>query len=78
MDRIDIESIVLSTLANVIKRGVDLQSAEEAIQQLDSLKHVEFIFAVEDEMGVQFSEEELADMDGLDKIVSRIMLRHEA
>ncbi len=78
MSYTEIEAVVLTTLANIIKNKVDSSGADVVIQQLDSLKHVEFIFAVEDEMGVQFSQEELVDMDSVDKIVTRVMARHEA
>ena len=44
----------------------------------DSLKHIEIMFAIEEELDVQFSEHELAELDSAEKIIEIIQARHEA
>lgn len=42
----------------------------------DSLKHVELIFMLEDEFGIQFSEEEFALLDSVESIAKLVETRH--
>lgn len=42
----------------------------------DSLKHVEIIFMLEDEFGVQFSEEDFAALNSVEAIVERVKVCH--
>lgn len=79
MDRKQVEQAVLTVLAAVLKQtfsgGIDI--TRQNTPQWDSLKHIEIMFALEDELGVMFSEEELATLDGLQKIVE-VVLRKNA
>ena len=76
MDRQQIESSVLAVIAAVLKGGVGRDCSRENTPRWDSLKHIEIVFAVEDELGVQFSEEELARLDSVAKIVDVAVARH--
>lgn len=78
MNRQQIEIRVLAALATVLKCEVVLDSSRNNTYQWDSLKHIEVIFAVEDELGLQFSEEELAELDSVGKIVEKAVARHAA
>jgi acyl carrier protein len=78
MDRQQIERLVLAALASVLKCEVDLDTSRENTPQWDSLKHVEIIFAVEDELGIEFSEKELASLDSVAKIVNVARTSHAA
>jgi acyl carrier protein len=74
MDRITIEKTVLTVLEAVLKQpfklGLDIN--RQNTPSWDSLKHIEIIFALEDELGVNFLEDELADLDSVEKIVASI------
>jgi acyl carrier protein len=78
MDRQQVEAVVLEVLAAVLKRETGLDSSRRNTPQWDSLKHIEIIFAVEDELGLQFSEEELASIDSVAKIVDLAVAQHAA
>ncbi len=78
MNRQEIESGVVDVISGVLKCDVDLTSSRDNLYQWDSLKHIEIVFALEDEMGIRFAEEELAELDSVSDIVERITARHEA
>ena len=69
---------MLAVLANVLKCEIDLDTSRLNTPQWDSLKNIEIIFAVEDELGLEFSEEELASLDSVAKIVDFALIVHEA
>jgi len=76
MDRNETEIVVLKVLSTILKSEVDVTSSRHNTARWDSLKHIEIIFAVEDELGVEFSEEELASIDSVVKIVDQAMTKH--
>lgn len=76
MNRQEIETIVLKVLSTVLKCEVTLESERNQIPQWDSLKHIEVLFAVEDELGLQFAEEELASLDTVSRIVEKSLIRY--
>ena len=76
MDRRQIETVSLTVLATVLKCEVSVKTSRMNTPQWDSLKHIEVIFALEDELGFQFSEEELANLNSVDSIVDRALTRH--
>lgn len=69
MEQKNIEASVVSIISAVLKSDVNLESTRLNTDTWDSLKHIEIIFAVEDELGVQFAEEELPVLDSVKKIV---------
>jgi len=78
MDHCEIETIVLTVLAAALKCEVAPDSSRRNIPKWDSLKHIEIIFAVEDELDIQFSEEELARLDSVASITDLALTRHAA
>lgn len=78
MDRPQVEATVLAVLAAVLKCKVDLNSSRQNTPHWDSLKHIEIIFAIEDELGVEFSEDEMSTLDSLGKIVDVALAPHAA
>ncbi len=76
MDRQQIEAVVMAVLATVLKCEIGLDVSRKNTPQWDSLKHIEVIFAVEDELGFQFSEEELASLNSVTKIVDLSLNRN--
>ena len=78
MNRQQIEAVVLAVLGTVLKCEASFDTSRQNMPQWDSLKHIEIIFAVEDELGLQFSEEELAKLDSVTKIVNIALTRYAA
>jgi acyl carrier protein len=80
MDRTQIEETVLVVLATILKRpfhnSADITRKNTA--SWDSLKHIEIMFALEDELGAEFSEEELVRLDSVAKIVDAVLVKHAA
>jgi acyl carrier protein len=74
MTRIDIEARVHEVLSLVLKLPdpprEPLVRAE--VPDWDSLSHVEIIYAVEESLGVTFSEEQMAGLDGSAAIVAAV------
>jgi acyl carrier protein len=70
MNRDQIEATVLSVLSKVLKHDVDQQCSRENTPDWDSLKHIEVVFAVEDELGIQFPEDVIPKIDSVARIVS--------
>ena len=64
-----VESIVLDVFFIVLKRKVDINDSRLTVSEWDSLKHIEIIFALEDELGIQFNEEEIAQLNDVTKII---------
>ena len=75
-NRQEIEAVSLTVLATVLKCKVTADTSRKNTPQWDSLKHIEVIFALEDELGVRFSEEELSHLDSVDSIVDKALTRH--
>jgi len=80
MERIQIEKTVLTVLAAVLKRpfhaGADI--TRQNTPSWDSLKHIEIMFALEDELDIEFSEEELVKLDSVIKVVEAVLAKHAA
>lgn len=68
LDRRSAASIVSALLGVEIDASRNLQRAE--IAAWDSLKHVELVFALEDEYQVRIPEHLFAQLDSLDAIVA--------
>jgi acyl carrier protein len=75
-----VETEVRQLLARMLGPGVngggDMRRADLA--QWDSLKHVEIVFALEDQFGVHFDESEFATLDSVTAIAAAVRKRHEA
>ena len=71
------EEIVLQVLSTVLKRPLPLgrDTSTENTAEWDSLKHIEIMFAVEEELGIQFSEEELGNLHSAAAIVAASLVK---
>lgn len=72
MDRQQIESAVLAVIGTVLKIQASPETSRSGSAAWDSLKHVEIMFALEDEFDMVFSEEELSGLDSVKAIIQRI------
>lgn len=80
MDRIQIEQTVLAVLTAILKRPFSDSTdiTRQSTANWDSLKHIEIMFALEEELGTEFSEEELVSLDSMSKIVDAVSAKHAA
>lgn len=80
MDRNQIERTVLTVLTAVLKQsfkpGTDI--TRQNTPSWDSLKHIEVMFALEDELDIEFAEAELSELDSVTKIVDAVLAKHAA
>ncbi len=63
---------LLNILTTVLKCPVTAESTRENTPQWDSLKHIEVIFILEDEFGIQFTEEEMGALNSVGKLAAKI------
>lgn len=69
MSRSEIESVVLRVLNSILKFEIDNKCSREYFNQWDSLKHIEIIFSIEDELNIHFPEEMLSELNDVQLIV---------
>lgn len=69
MNPAEIQERVLTVVALALKTPVTLATRRETLPAWDSLKHIELVFALEDELGIRFDEEQLAALDGVQELV---------
>jgi acyl carrier protein len=80
MERNQIEQAVLGVLQTILRREL---AAGTSVSRLntparDSLTHIEIMFALEDEFGIEFSEAELNSLDSVARIVDALKKSHAA
>jgi|LauGreSBDMM110SN_4_FD.fasta_scaffold547353_1 acyl carrier protein len=68
----EIQTATLKVLSTVLKCEVDLLSSRETLSNWDSLKHIEIIFAMEDEMNIQFPEEKMSELNSVIQIIAAV------
>jgi acyl carrier protein len=78
MQRADIEANVVAVLSAILRQPVDAGATRATVAQWDSLKHIEIVFALEEELGIQFSETELTELDSVLRIVDAALAHHAA
>jgi len=78
MNREKIETNVLSVISTVLKCEISDQASRENLPQWDSLKHIEVVFAIEDELNIQFPEETLGNLNDIKSIVTAVEMLYEA
>lgn len=67
----DIESRVIEIVAQALKQPVTRDTTRESTAAWDSLKHIELVFAIEDELQLRFDEDELEALDSVQAFVER-------
>ena len=53
---------VLSVIFEVDQKKINIKSSQDNIKQWDSLKHINLIFALEEEFNIKFDTEEVIDL----------------
>lgn len=80
MEHNEIERTVRDVLGTILRQRFEAGAgiSRGNTPAWDSLKHIEIMFALEDEFGIEFSEEELASLDSVPKIVDAVGVRNAA
>lgn len=73
MNQQQIEATVIKAISLILKSEIGATSTRSNTENWDSLKHIEIIFSIEDELGIQFSEQDLPLLDGVQSIVRKAM-----
>lgn len=68
--------VLNALLKQQINKGADF--TREEFSNWDSLKHIEIMFALEEEFEIEFCEDELVKLDSLSKIVDSVQRKYEA
>ncbi len=64
--------------AVVFGRPISTEARRQDVPEWDSLKHMQLVFAVEEQFNVQFSEEEIAGLDSVARFSEIIQERDAA
>ena len=79
MNSNDTAKKVLELAREIFPTEVDKTSSMENHEEWDSLNHIQFLFAIEEEFSIKFEPEELSKLTAISSIVSAISKRsHEA
>lgn len=73
-----IETIIKNTLANLLKCDIGLETSRLNTPQWDSLKHINIMFTIEDAFDLEFTEEELAKLNSVQRIIDRVLIKYDA
>jgi acyl carrier protein len=69
---------ILSQVMNIPVEGVNEHSSPENIEQWDSLQHMNLILALEEDLKIKFTDEELAEMVNLQLILKALRSKNIA
>jgi acyl carrier protein len=77
-DTTAVRARVASIVSSVTHTRVDAQAhaSRETIEEWDSLSHVEILFAIEEDQGVEFGEDVMDHLDSVDAITAEIVRLH--
>jgi acyl carrier protein len=62
----------------VLGHDVTADASRATDASWDSLKHIQLIFTIEEELAVRFSEEEIPQLDSLSKLADAVRRHHAA
>jgi acyl carrier protein len=68
--------LVMSQVLQVEPEEISAESSPESIERWDSLKHMQLIMALEDELGIQFPDEaipELLTFGAIEKMIGELV-----
>jgi len=69
---------VISQVMNIPLEGVNERSSPENIEQWDSLQHMNLILALEEDLKVKFTDEEIAEMTDVRLILKALKTKNIA
>jgi acyl carrier protein len=66
---------VLSSILNVPRESLSLDSSRKTVEAWDSLKHMYVMLALEEEFRIQFNDREIASLDTVSSLAEAIMVK---
>jgi acyl carrier protein len=66
---------IVAKIMNVPLEMIDKNSSMKTLDNWDSLQHMHLILAVEEEMFIQFTDEDIASIDSVESLLNCIELR---
>jgi len=76
---INLEEKVLKIVSNVMEIPVgqlDVQSSSDTVANWDSLRQMNLTLALEEEFKVSFTDEEIINMQNVEKIIKTLNVKH--
>jgi acyl carrier protein len=70
MTEINVQEDVMQIFSTMLGAAVDTGTSRTNMPTWNSLKHMEIMFAIEEQFDIQFSELELSELDSLSEIVN--------
>ncbi len=70
MTEINVQGTVIQIFSTILGEEIDLGASRTSTPAWNSLKHMEIMFAIEEQFGIQFSELELSELDSLSEIIN--------
>ncbi len=67
---------IVSRIMGVPVDAVNLESSPETLENWDSLRHMKLILAIEESLGVQFSDEDIVSIKNVQDLLARVEARH--
>ncbi len=69
---------VASIVSSVTRTRVDpaAHASRDTLEEWDSLSHVEILFAIEEDQGVEFGEDVMEHLDSVDAITAELVRLH--
>jgi acyl carrier protein len=72
MTEINVQENVMQIFSTMLGAAVDMGTSRINMPAWNSLKHMEIMFAIEEQFDIQFSELELSELDSLSEIVNAL------
>lgn len=66
---------IVAKVMNVPLDSVSKESSMDTLLKWDSLHHMNLILAVEEKMGIQFTDEDIISINNVSSLIERIKLR---
>ncbi len=63
---------ILATVLEIDQSEVNNDTNPDTVSNWDSLRHMKLVFAIEDEYGVQFSDDQIIQLTDVGKIINCI------
>ncbi len=67
---------IVARIMGVPVDAVNLESSPETLENWDSLRHMKLILAIEESLGVQFSDEDIVSIKNVQDLLARVEARH--
>jgi acyl carrier protein len=78
MERVEAEErvcSVLAAIANLPRESLSAQTSRDNTEAWDSLKHMYLMLALEEELGIEFSDAEIADIGSVASLADAVMAK---